>query len=50
MVELVEQGESGGVAEVVNKGSAFVCWKVLEAPTSTTGLGLSGTCSISSSA
>ena len=38
VAELVEQEESGGVAEAVNKCSAFVCWTVLEAPTSTTGM------------
>ena len=27
-----------GVAEAVNEVSAFVCWTVLEAPMSTTGL------------
>ena len=38
VAELVEQGESGGVAKAVNKVSAFVCWTVLEAQMSTTGL------------
>ena len=49
VAELVEQGEREGISEAVNKCSAFVRWTVLEAPTSTTGQVLSGTCSISSS-